>query len=145
MASPYQSKATHFSCQLWQMEATNIHEHEMYSLRNQTDKTQAKLKMTLDGKVNKTRKNVNSGIRNWLSIERKFEIIEAYEKGANFEKLSCNFGMHELTIRAIIRRKEEIKASVRKNVANKSNVDNNDSKSNLADELKKLLISNKIE
>ena len=113
--------------------------------RNQTDKTQAKHK-TVDGKINKTRKNVQQGTRNWLSIDRKLEIIEAYENNrANFAKLSYDFGMHELTIRAIIRRKEEIKASVRKNVANESNVDNNDSKSNLADDMKKLLISNKIE
>ena len=144
MASPCQPKATHFSCQLWKMEATKIHECEMRSLRNQTDKTQARLKTTLDGKVNKTRKNVNYGMRNWLSIERKFEIIEAYENGANFEKLSYDFDMHELTIRAIIRRKEEIKASVKKNMANESYVDNIDIKSNLADEMKKLLISNKM-
>ena len=140
MASPCQPKATHFSCQLWKMEATKIHECEMRSLRNQTDKTQARLKTTLDGKVNKTRKNVNYGMRNWLSIERKFEIIEAYENGANFEKLSCDFGMHELTIRAIIRRKEEIKVSVRKD--NETHVDNIH-KSKLADEMEKLLISNK--
>ena len=113
--------------------------------RNQTDKTQEKHK-TVDGKINKTRKNVQQGTRNWLSIDRKLEIVEAYENNrANFAKLSYDFGMHELTIRAIIRRKEEIKASVRKNVANESNVDNNDSKSNLADDTKKLLISNKIE
>ena len=141
MASPYQSKATHFSCQLWQMEATNIHEHEMYSLRNQTDKTQAKHK-TVDGKINKTRKNVQQGTRNWLSIDRKLEIIEAYENNrANFAKLSYDFGMHELTVRAIIRRKEEIKASVKKNIATK-NYDDNIDKSKLADDMEKLLISN---
>ena len=126
-----------------QMESTDF--LVRHYARNQTDKTQEKHK-TVDGKINKTRKNVQQGTRNWLSIDRKLEIIEAYENNrANFAKLSYDFGMHELTIRAIIRRKEEIKASVRKNVANESNVDNNDSKSNLADDMKKLLISNKIE
>ena len=109
--------------------------------RNQTDKTQAKHK-TVDGKINKTRKNVHHGIRNWLSIDRKLEIIEAYENNrANFATLSYDFGMHELTIRAIIRRKEEIKASVKKNIANE-NYDDNIDKSKLADEMEKLLISN---
>ena len=109
--------------------------------RNQTDKTQAKHK-TVDGKINKTRKNVHHGTRNWLSIDRKLEIIEAYENNrANFAKLSYDFGMHELTVRAIIRRKEEIKASVKKNIANE-NYDDNIDKSKLADEMEKLLISN---
>ena len=67
------------------------------------------------------RKNVQLGIgrfgirNNWLlSIGKKLEIIENYENGVNFAKLSSDFGMHELTIRAIVRRKEEIKDSVKK-------------------------------
>ena len=104
--------------------------------RNQTDKTQEKHK-TVDGKINKTRKT-----RNWLSIDRKLEIIEAYENNrANFAKLSYDFGMHELTVRAIIRKKEEIKASVKKNIATE-NYDDNIDKSKLADDMEKLLISN---
>ena len=104
--------------------------------RDQTDKTQAKHK-TVDGKINKTRKT-----RNWLSIDRKLEIIEAYENNrANFAKLSYDFGMHELTVRAIIRKKEEIKASLKKNTANE-NYDDNIDKSKLADDMEKLLISN---
>ena len=93
--------------------------------RNQNDKTPANLK-TVEGKVNKTRKNIQLGIgtfgirSNWLSIGKKLEIIENYEKGVNFAKLSCDFGMHELTIRAIVRRKEEIKESLRKNIENET-------------------------
>ena len=113
--------------------------------RNQNDKTPANLK-TVEGKVNKTRKNVQLGIgtfgirSNWLSIGKKLEIIENYENGANFAKLTCDFGMHELTIRAIVRRKEEIKESVRKNIENETYI-NNINKSKLADEMEKLLIS----
>ena len=113
--------------------------------RNQNDKTPANLK-SVEGKVNKTRKNVQLGIgtfgirSNWLSIGKKLEIIENYENGVNFAKLSCDFGMNELTIRAIVRRKEEIKESVRKNIENETYI-NNINKSKLADEMEKLLIS----
>ena len=114
--------------------------------RNQNDKSPANLK-TVDGKVSKTRKNVQLGIgrfgirNNWLiSIGKKLEIIENYENGVNFAKLSCDFGMHELTIRAIVRRKEEIKESVRKNIENETYINNID-KSKLTDEMEKLLIS----
>ena len=114
--------------------------------RNQNDKTPANLK-TVEGKVSKTRKNVQLGIgrfgirNNWLiSIGKKLEIIENYENGVNFAKLSCDFGMNELTIRAIVRRKDEIKESVRKNIENETYI-NNINKSKLADEMEKLLIS----
>ena len=114
--------------------------------RNQNDKTSANLK-TVEGKVSKTRKNVQLGIgrfgirNNWLiSIGKKLEIIENYENGVNFAKLSCDFGMNELTIRAIVRRKEEIKESVRKNIENETYINNID-KSKLTDEMEKLLIS----
>ena len=106
--------------------------------RNQNDKNPANLK-TVEGKVSKTRKNVQLGIgrfgirNNWLiSIGKKLEIIENYENGVNFAKLSCDFGMHELTIRAIVRRKEEIKESLRKKIENGTFINNID-KLKLAD------------
>ena len=114
--------------------------------RNQNDKTSANLK-TVEGKVSKTRKNVQLGIgrfgirNNWLiSIGKKLEIIENYENGVNFAKLSCDFGMHELTIRAIVRRKEEIKESLWKDIENDTYINNID-KLKLADEMEKLLIT----
>ena len=113
--------------------------------RNQNDKNPANLK-TVEGKVSKTRKNVQLGIgtfgirSNWLSIGKKLEIIENYENGANFAKLTCDFGMHELTIRAVVRRKDEIKESVRKNIENETFI-KNINKCKLADEMEKLLIS----
>ena len=122
-----------------------MNSNKKHCLRNQNDKTPANLK-TVEGKVSKTRKNVQLGIgtfgmrSNWLSIGKKLEIIENYENGANFAKLTCDFGMHELTIRAIVRRKEEIKESVRKNIENETYI-NNINKSKLADEMEKLLIS----
>ena len=122
-----------------------MNSNKKHCLRNQNDKTPANLK-TVEGKVSKTRKNVQLGIgtfgmrSNWLSIGKKLEIIENYENGANLAKLSCDFGMHELTIRAIVRRKEEIKESVRKNIENETYI-NNINKSKLADEMEKLLIS----
>ena len=122
-----------------------MNSNKKHCLRNQNDKTLANLK-TVEGKVSKTRKNVQLGIgtfgirSNWLSIGKKLEIIENYENGANFAKLSCDFGMHELTIRAIVRRKEEIKESVRKNIENETYI-NNINKLKLADEMEKLLIS----
>ena len=48
--------------------------------------------------------------------------------------------MHELPIRAIVQRKEEIKESVRKNIENKTYI-NYINKLKLADEMEKLLIS----
>ena len=122
-----------------------MNSNKKHCLRNQNDKTPANLK-TVEGKVSKTRKNVQLGIgtfgirSNWLSIGKKLEIIENYENGANFAKLCCDFGMHELTIRAIVRRKEEIKESVRKNIENETYI-NNINKLKLADEMEKLLIS----
>ena len=122
-----------------------MNSNKKHCLRNQNDKTLANLK-TVEGKVSKTRKNVQLGIgtfgirSNWLSIGKKLEIIENYENGANFTKLCCDFGMHELTIRAIVRRKEEIKESVRKNIENETYI-NNINKLKLADEMEKLLIS----
>ena len=122
-----------------------MNSNKKHCLRNQNDKTPANLK-TVEGKVSKTRKNVQLGIgtfgmrSNWLSIGKKLEIIENYENGANFAKLTCDFGMHELTIRAIVRRKEEIKESVRKNIENETYI-NNINKLKLADEMEKLLIS----
>ena len=122
-----------------------MNSNKKHCLRNQNDKTLANLK-TVEGKVSKTRKNVQLGIgtfgirSNWLSIGKKLEIIENYENGANFAKLTCDFGMHELTIRAIVRRKEEIKESVRKNIENETYI-NNINKLKLADEMEKLLIS----
>ena len=122
-----------------------MNSNKKHCLRNQNDKTPANLK-TFEGKVSKTRKNVQLGIgtfgmrSNWLSIGKKLEIIENYENGSNFAKLTCDFGMHELTIRAIVRRKEEIKESVRKNIENETYINNID-KSKLADEMEKLLLS----
>ena len=78
--------------------------------------------------------------KNYSSLKTKVNEKENYENGANFAKLSCDFDMHELTIRAIVRRKEEIKESVRKNIENETYI-NNINKSKLADEMEKLLIS----
>ena len=78
--------------------------------------------------------------KNYSSLKTKVNKKENYEIGADFAKLTCDFGMHELTIRAIVRRKEEIKESVRKNIENKTYI-NYINKLKLADEMEKLLIS----
>ena len=40
--------------------------------------------------------------KNYSSLKTKVNEKENYENGANFAKLTCDFGMHELTIRAIV-------------------------------------------
>ena len=40
--------------------------------------------------------------KNYSSLRMKVNEKENYENGANFAKLSFDFGMHDLTIRAIV-------------------------------------------
>ena len=71
----------------------------------------------------------------WINIQQKLQVIKMYENGDTYAKISRDMGLHELSIRAIVRKKTEIMASLEKNLS--------DWTSNVIDDMEKLSIKKK--